>query len=104
MARIEDPWRRAAEPSWHYELTLCPEEALDFVPWIARLAEAHDRSEAAVLTEPPHPCHFVHGNILDCWYAVTEAAADILVRVPREERAAKAERQRQERPPKHKAS
>jgi hypothetical protein len=39
---------------WHFELTLMPEEILDFLPWVVSLVESRDRNTEAVL-EPPHP-------------------------------------------------
>jgi hypothetical protein len=40
---------------WNFELTLLPEEILDFLPWIVDLVMSYERSSASVVSEPPHP-------------------------------------------------
>lgn len=40
---------------WQLELTLLPEEVLDFLPWVVSFAKAHDSSySTALLQQPPH--------------------------------------------------
>ncbi len=54
---------------WHFELTLMPDEILDFLPWVVHLVKAKDDNINALLLEPPHP--------LDCYS--TDAAATPLM-------------------------
>lgn len=39
---------------WDFELTVLPEEILDFLPWIVSLVKTHDISPS-VVQSPPHP-------------------------------------------------
>ncbi|NJP09422.1 MAG: hypothetical protein HC866_08005 [Leptolyngbyaceae cyanobacterium RU_5_1] len=41
--------------SWHFELTVLPEEILDFLPWIVSLIETYDTDSVSLVPEPPHP-------------------------------------------------
>lgn len=60
---------------WSFELSALPEEILDFVPWVAFLAWAHEGGATRFL-KAPHPCHFWGGedDLLQCRYAWTRAA------------------------------
>lgn len=40
---------------WNFELTLLPEEILDFLPWIVSLVKSYDRNSVSFVSEPPHP-------------------------------------------------
>lgn len=40
---------------WSFDLTVLPEEILDFVPWIVSLIQSHEQEVAALTQEPPHP-------------------------------------------------
>ena len=54
-------WRKDAQgvnQSWHFELTLLPEEILDFLPWTVSLIKSHDRGYPPFVQEPPHPFDF----------------------------------------------
>jgi hypothetical protein len=44
--------------SWQFELTLLPEEVLDFLPWIVSLVKFYDRGSSSVMPEPPYPIDF----------------------------------------------
>ncbi len=44
--------------SWHFELTLLPEEILDFLPWIVTLIKSYDEGSASFVPEPPRPFKF----------------------------------------------
>lgn len=41
--------------SWHLELTLLPDEILDFLPWIVSLVGFYDRGAVSPVPPPPHP-------------------------------------------------
>lgn len=43
---------------WHFELTVLPEEILDFLPWIVSLVKAYDKGSPELVQEPPHPFDF----------------------------------------------
>lgn len=55
---------RGLNQSWHFELTLLPEEILDFLPWIVNLVKSHDKGSASFVQEPPHPFNFKTSNEL----------------------------------------
>ncbi|MBE9016352.1 hypothetical protein C7Y66_05505 [Chroococcidiopsis sp. CCALA 051] len=40
---------------WYFELTLLPEEILDFLPWIVSLVQSHEKGFNSFALEPPHP-------------------------------------------------
>lgn len=40
---------------WDFELTVLPEEILDFLPWIVSLVEAYDKGSPLLVESPPHP-------------------------------------------------
>lgn len=46
---------RELNQSWHLELTLLPEEILDFLPWIVGLVKSYDQGSTSFVQEPPHP-------------------------------------------------
>lgn len=61
---------RGLNQSWHIELTLLPEEILDFLPWIVGLVKAHDKGSTSFVQEPPHPVNFKMSDVLsfhDLW-------------------------------------
>lgn len=49
---------RGINQSWHFELTLLPEEILDFLPWTVGLIKSYDSSFAFLVPDPPHPLEF----------------------------------------------
>lgn len=44
--------------SWHFELTLLPDEILEFLPWVVSLVKSHENSSEPGIAEPPHPLDF----------------------------------------------
>ncbi|MBE9170888.1 hypothetical protein IQ238_26370 [Pleurocapsales cyanobacterium LEGE 06147] len=66
-------WRkdcRSLNQSWDFELTLLPEEILDFLPWVVSLIESQDNYSASFVETPPHPLNFqiTHVKLLqDAW-------------------------------------
>lgn len=54
---------RGFNNSWHFELTLLPEEILDFLPWIVSLVKSHNKGSASFVLEPPHPFDFKKSNL-----------------------------------------
>lgn len=49
-------WRRDYQKlnqDWWFELTLLPEEVLDFLPWLVNLVESYDQGSAPFVQEPP---------------------------------------------------
>jgi len=54
-------WRRdnrGLNKDWYFELTLLPEEILDFLPWLVSLVKSHDKDSASFVQDPPHPFNF----------------------------------------------
>lgn len=51
-------WRRdyqGLNQDWHFELTLVPEEVLDFLPWLVSLVKSRNQGSGSFIQEPPHP-------------------------------------------------
>jgi hypothetical protein len=40
---------------WSFELTVLPEEILDFLPWIVNLVQTRDKNSPSLIISPPHP-------------------------------------------------
>ena len=54
-------WRkdcRGLNQSWHFELTVLPEEILDFLPWVVGLIKSQDNDSPLGRETPPHPLQF----------------------------------------------
>jgi hypothetical protein len=58
---------RGLNQEWHFELTVLPEEVLDFLPWLIGLIDAKTRSLLATLPEPPHPITFNESDASEAW-------------------------------------
>ena len=59
-------WGRSCDGlnrSWHFELTLMPEELIDFLPWVISLAQSNDKGLATLVPEPPHPFDYNINNL-----------------------------------------
>lgn len=55
---------------WQFELTLLPEEIIDFLPWIVSLVKAQENSSPSLVQVPPHPFRLKVSNWLltqDTW-------------------------------------
>lgn len=53
------PELRGVNQGWHFELTVLPEEILDFLPWIVSLVKAQSKGSPEVVQSPPHSLEFV---------------------------------------------
>ncbi|MBE9127175.1 MULTISPECIES: hypothetical protein [unclassified Coleofasciculus] len=53
---------RGLNQSWHFDLTLLPEEILDFCTWIVSLIKSHNKGSVSFVPEPPHPFDFTMAN------------------------------------------
>lgn len=66
-------WRkdcRGLNQSWHFELTLLPEEILDFLPWTVNLVKSYSQCSPLFVSTPPHPFNspMSHALLLhDAW-------------------------------------
>jgi hypothetical protein len=70
-------WRRdcrGLNQDWHFELTLLPEEILDFLPWLVNLVKSYDHGSASFVQEPPHPFSFKISDWLSFKEAWTQKA------------------------------
>lgn len=70
-------WRklcRSLNQSWRFELSLLPEEILDFLPWIVNLVKSHDQGSTFFVLEPPHAFDFKMSNELPSDEAWTQGA------------------------------
>lgn len=65
---------RGFNQSWHFELTVLPEEIIDFLPWIISLVKSYDSNSAPFVPEPPHPFDFQMSNALLFHQAQTHKA------------------------------
>jgi len=68
---------RGLNHSWCFELTVLPEEILDFLPWIVNLINASEKGLPSSTSEPPHPFDFKTSNSLLCNDAWTQSALQI---------------------------
>jgi hypothetical protein len=59
---------------WWFELTLLPEEMLDFLPWVIDLVEAKTKNLLTSVREAPHPLTFNESNLLQSTKAWTQKA------------------------------
>jgi hypothetical protein len=48
---------------WDFELTLLPEEILDFLPWLVSLVKSQENGSDSYSSEPPHPFYFKPSNV-----------------------------------------
>ncbi len=46
---------RGLNTRWHFELTLLPEEIIEFLPWIVRLIKVYDARSSVPIPDPPYP-------------------------------------------------
>ncbi len=46
---------RGVNQKWQLELTVLPEQLLDFLPWVVDLVQAHAKGDSSFMQEPPHP-------------------------------------------------
>jgi hypothetical protein len=70
-------WRRdyrGLNQDWHFELTLLPEEMLDFLPWLVCLVKSRDQDSASFVQEPPHPFNGESAHMLSFNEAWTQKA------------------------------
>lgn len=68
---------RGLNQRWDFELTVLPEEILDFLPWTVSLIKAHDNGSPSLLQEPPHPFNFKVSNVGSFNDAWTEKAWNV---------------------------
>ncbi|MBE9182512.1 hypothetical protein IQ268_28585 [Oculatella sp. LEGE 06141] len=61
---------------WQFELTLLPEELLEFLPWVVGLVKFYDRGAALLLPEPPCSLDLQPDNRLSFHSAWTPRASD----------------------------
>lgn len=78
---------RGINQSWHFELTLLPEEILDFLPWTVGLIKSYDSSFAFLVPDP-----LIHLNLerpIRCCFIVHKLAklAVNLLSVPLSDRS-----------------
>lgn len=45
---------RGLNQDWYFELTLLPEEILDFLPWVVNAVESHAQESTSWVQESPH--------------------------------------------------
>ncbi|MGC8712451.1 MAG: hypothetical protein ACP5RH_08670 [Leptodesmis sp.] len=72
---------RGVNQQWSFELTILPEELLDFLPWIVDLVQAQTQGLHSLSQRPPHPLNpdfFVSVKSAHFW----TLAAERLVKSP----------------------
>lgn len=60
-------WRRdhrGLNQDWYFELTLLPEEILDFLPWLVNLVTCYHQGSTSFVQNPPHPFDVAISNAL----------------------------------------
>ncbi|GAC1478670.1 MAG: hypothetical protein NVS2B14_19710 [Chamaesiphon sp.] len=63
---------------WNFELTVLPEEILDFLPWIVSLVKAQDKDSLSLVEEPPYPFESQATKVLVFKDAWTQSAIQTL--------------------------
>jgi hypothetical protein len=71
---------RGFNQTWSFELTVLPEEVLDFLPWIISLIQSYDHHAASIVPEPPHPLDFELSESLLFHHAQTHQASRCLAK------------------------
>lgn len=66
--------------NWHFELTLLPDEVLDFLPWVISMIKSYNQDFVALLPEPPHPLNWQPSPAARFHNANTQKATDRLSR------------------------
>lgn len=61
--------------SWRFELTLLPEETLDFLPWIVSLINSNDNGSITFIPDPPHSIDISSSNLSSSQNACTHKAS-----------------------------
>lgn len=61
--------------SQRFELTVLPDEILDFLPWIVSLVKSYDVGPALFVLEPPHPFNFKISDVPRLNHAWTQTAS-----------------------------
>ncbi|MBD1863102.1 MULTISPECIES: hypothetical protein [Trichocoleus] len=56
------PLCRGLNRKWCFELTILPEEILEFLPWVVSLVEAKAKGSLSSVEEPPYPVTFSDTN------------------------------------------
>lgn len=75
-----DQFYTGLNPNWHFELTVLPEELLDFLPWIISLVEAKTGGIPLSAQDPPHSIHLNLANVLlakEVWTQKAERVAGL---------------------------
>ncbi|MBD3885001.1 hypothetical protein IFO70_25035 [Phormidium tenue FACHB-886] len=70
---------RELNQAWEFELTLLPNELLDFLPWVIDLIKAYNSSSPSLLPEPPHPIQSKVSDVMIFHSAQTCTAGGRLV-------------------------
>jgi|SRR6478672_6847031 hypothetical protein len=55
---------RGLNKGWNFELTLLPEEILDFLPWLVGLVKAKAKGASSFVQVPPYPVNLDTSNVL----------------------------------------
>ncbi|MGA7935220.1 MAG: hypothetical protein WCA35_16850 [Kovacikia sp.] len=75
-----DQFYLGLNPDWQFELTVLPEEILDFLPWIISLIKAKTKELSSFTQTPPHPIHLNLPNVLlsnEIWTQKAERVAGL---------------------------
>jgi hypothetical protein len=71
--------RQGRSRKWYFELTLLPEEVIDFLPWIVDLVQAHDQGFGSFNQDPPHPLDLRSSKSSSPYRAQTQKAMNMLL-------------------------
>lgn len=77
-------WRKDCQglnQDWHFELTILPEELLDFLPWVVNVVNSCDQGLSSFVKEPPHPLDWKlsDSKLDDAWTQKAREFAGALV-------------------------
>jgi hypothetical protein len=59
---------------WHFELTVMPDELLDFLPWVVSLAKAKGKNNPSLVQVPPYPVSFKEPTLFQASTVWTQKA------------------------------
>jgi hypothetical protein len=71
------PSCRGLNQEWYFELTVLPEEILDFLPWVVSLVEAKTKSSRSSIQETPIPVILNISNVALATQAWTHKARQV---------------------------
>lgn len=64
--------------NWYFELTLLPDQVLDFLPWIVSMIASYETGFTTLMPDPPHPLDCKPSSLVRLRNAKTQKAINQL--------------------------